>query len=113
MIKEATELVGRISGRRGKNCYCVLCRAVTVVVRYLPEEPQMKTICAETAQICGKGVPAVWKALSRAVDDLWEHGDREELERVLGHLPQEKPSPRDVVLLLACKLWCDGMQMGA
>ncbi|MDR0890256.1 MAG: sporulation initiation factor Spo0A C-terminal domain-containing protein [Oscillospiraceae bacterium] len=106
MLKEITQIITRISGRRGRNCYYQLARAVLVVVRTLPEEPLMKVICAETAHICEKKAPAVWKALSRAVDDIWEYGDRAELSATLGYTPREKPSPHDFIISLACQIWC-------
>ena len=76
-------------------------------IRCMPAEPQMKVICTETARLCGKNTAAVWRALSRAIDDIWQYGDREALARSLGYLPREKPSPRDLVLSLACQLWCN------
>ena len=106
MLKTVAETICHISGRRGKPCYYVLSKAIMVTVSLLPEEPPMKVICGETAKLCGKGSAAVWKALSRAVDDLWEFGNREELKRILGHAPTEKPSPRDFILLLSFRLWC-------
>lgn len=106
MTKNASRMIQSISGHRGKSCYYVLTLAVTVAMRCMPTEPQMKVICTETARLCGKNTAAVWKALSRAIDDIWQYGDREALSRSLGYLPREKPSPRDLVLSLACQLWC-------
>ena len=107
MTKKASMAIQRVSGHRGKSCYHILALAVTVAARCMPAEPQMKVICAETAHLCGKNTAAVWKALSRATDDIWQFGDREELGRTLGYLPRQKPSPRDFVLSLTCQLWCD------
>lgn len=106
MRKNASMVVQSISGHRGKSCYYVLTQAVTVAVLCMPSEPQMKVICTEAGRLCGKSTAAVWKALSRALDDIWQCGDREALTRALGYTPQEKPSPRDLVLSLACHLWC-------
>ena len=94
MTKNASRMIQSISGHRGKSCYYVLTQA-------------MKVICTETARLCGKNTAAVWRALSRAIDDIWQYGDREALARSLGYLPREKPSPRDLVLSLACQLWCN------
>lgn len=106
MTKNASRMIQSISGHRGKSCYYVLTQAVTVAIRCMPAEPQMKVICTETGRLCGKNTAAVWKALSRAIDDIWQYGDRDALARSLGYLPREKPSPRDIVLSLACQLWC-------
>lgn len=107
MTKKASRMIQNISGHRGKSCYYVLTQAVTVAARCMPAEPQMKLICTETAHLCGKNAAAVWKALSRATEDVWQYGDREALSRSLGYQPREKPSPRDLVLSLACQLWCN------
>lgn len=106
MTKNASRMIQSISGHRGKSCYYILTQAVTVAIRCMPTEPQMKVICTETGRLCGKNTAAVWKALSRAIDDIWQYGDHEALARSLGYLPREKPSPRDLVLSLACQLWC-------
>ena len=106
MRKTASMVVQSISGHRGKSCYSVLTQAVTVAVRCMPAEPQMKVICTEAGRLCGKSMAAVWKSLSRALDDIWMYGDREALVQALGYSPREKPSPRDLVLALACRLWC-------
>lgn len=88
MRKNASMVVQSISGHRGKSCYYVLTQAVTVAVLCMPSEPQMKVICTEAGRLCGKSTAAVWKALSRALDDIWLCGDREALTRALGYSPQ-------------------------
>ena len=77
MRKNASMVVQSISGHRGKSCYYVLTQAVTVAVLCMPSEPQMKVICTEAGRLCGKSTAAVWKALSRALDDIWQCGDRD------------------------------------
>jgi len=75
---------------------------VETALKYAPEEPQMKVILAEVAAIIGKNNPkTVAKALSRAVDDIWEHGDREKLEEIYGRANPERPAPKELVYRLA------------
>ena len=97
--------VACISGRRGKSCYYVLCCVVKTAIQYLPAEISMQELCSEAGDLCGKKKEAVLKALSRATKDIWEYGNRQELNRVMGHDLYEKPSPKDLVIALAQLLW--------
>ena len=105
-MKEIKKLVTEISGRRGKECYFILCCAVEAALLNQPNEPPMKYICAAVRERTEKKSDrAVSKALSRAVDDIWENGDRKRLEQIYARPILEKPAPRDMVLVLAQYLW--------
>ena len=45
------------------------------------------------------------KALSRVMRDIWDHGDRRELEKLFGGELVEQPAPRALVLRLAEAAW--------
>lgn len=104
-MKEISEAITRISGRRGRRAYQVLICAVQVALSHMPEELSMAEICRETGQLCTQSPLAVNQAASRAVKDIWEHGDRQELIRLLGRVPREKPSPKDLIIELAQIFW--------
>ena len=107
-MKEVKKLVTQISGRRGKECYYILCCAVDIALSYQPVEPQMKLICTSIKDRTGKDYKAVVKSLSRAVDDIWDHGDRQKLCEIYGRTLLEKPTPKDIVCVLAQHLWLSG-----
>ena len=76
-MKEIKKLVTELSGHRGRECYYILCLAVYVVLIAQPVEPQMKQVWAEVKVRAGKKSPkTVSKAISRAVSDIWENGER-------------------------------------
>ena len=105
-MKEIKKLVTELSGHRGRECYYILCLAVEVVLDSQPDEPQMKQVWTEVRSRSGKNSPkTVSRALSRAVDDIWEHGARGKLCEIFGRPVEEKPSPKDVVLVLAQYIW--------
>ena len=105
-MKEIKKLVTELSGHRGRECYYILCLAVYVVLIAQPVEPQMKQVWAEVKVRAGKKSPkTVSKAISRAVSDIWENGERHKLCEIFGRPVEEKPVPRDVVLVLAQSVW--------
>ena len=110
-MHEIMRLVGEISGRRNKSCYYVLCRAVEAVRDRQPEDIQMKTVCAMICRRVGMTPSAAAKALSRAVDDIWDFGDRDKLRAIYGRPVAERPTPKELVNVLAQYLW-KGEQTG-
>lgn len=105
-------LVNSISGHSGNSGYYILSRAVAETRKYVPERPLvMKEIYPIVAKRCNTSVEAVSKAVARATEDCWEHGDRVQLERIAGRKLWEKPSPKDLLVLLACYL--SGMEDSA
>ena len=106
-MKEIKETFARISGHRNQACYTVLCYAAEAACRYQPQEPQMKTILADAAARMGMvEMPGTLsKALSRVMRDIWDHGDRRELEKLFGGELVEQPAPRALVLRLAEAAW--------
>ncbi len=91
----------KLSGRRNKSCYYVLCLAVEVARSCLPEEPKMGVICAMVQARTGMSVGAVSRALSRVTADIWDYGDRDKLRQIYGHPVSEKPTPKALVFVLA------------
>lgn len=94
-----------LSGRRNKACYYVLCLAVEAARGCLPEEPAMKMVCANIRQSTGMTAAAAAKALSQATADIWEYGNRDKLQEVYGRPLYERPSPKELVCVLANYCW--------
>ena len=101
-MRSVRQVVTELSGRRNKECYYILCCAVESAVRHAPKEPPMKTILADVSEMTGKeNTRSISKALSRAVDDIWEYGDRKKLEEIYGRPIAERPTPKELVYRLA------------
>jgi len=109
MKKYAME-IAQFAGRRGRTCYEALDCAVEIAVRYLPKEVPIKDICREAAGVCHKEADALYKALSRVPKDIWEYGNRENLETIIGYTLCERPSPKELVFSLAQAFWCREME---
>ena len=99
------QLVTEISGRRNKGCYYVLCWAIEAVRECQPGGMQMKEVCAEIHKDVGMSPGAAAKALSRAVDDIWDNGNRDKLQQIYGRPLLERPSPKELINVLAQHLW--------
>ncbi len=104
-MREIMQMVTEISGRRNKSCYYVLCRAVYAARARQPGDMQMKTVCACVKSDTGMSAPAVAKALSRAADDIWDNGNHSKLEEIYGRPILERPSPKELVNVLAQHVW--------
>ncbi len=96
-IKNVKESVTKVSGHRGNKHYEALCYAVYAAYSYRPNEPQMEIIRNEA----GKAANTNANAVSRAVGDIWDNGDKAILSAIYGHPLIERPSPKDPVLIPA------------
>lgn len=94
-----------LSGRRNKACYYILCLAIEAAREKLPEESKMNVICACIQQRTGKSPDAVSKALSRVTADIWDYGNRDKLREIYGRSIPERPSPKELILVLAYYCW--------
>lgn len=72
---------------------------------YMPEERSLGALCAEVGQQRGKRGDAIYKALTRTVHDIWENGDRQELDRLMGYRQAAEPSAKEMVTALIRTLW--------
>lgn len=95
-------IITELSGRRNKECYYVLCCAVEIAYFYAPEEPLMKVILTDVSKKLGKSnTKSVSKALSRAVEDIWDYGDREKLRQIYSREVLDRPTPKELVYRIA------------
>lgn len=101
-MDEIKSVVSCISGHRSQKCYEVLFFAVWVACEHQPREPSMNFIVAETCKLLGgRSSKASSKALSRAARDIWDFGDRRELEKIYGRPVPSPPTPRELVLQIS------------
>lgn len=102
-MTRAEEVVKKVSGLDYKTFYPVLCCALEVVTEQIPRQLCMNDIVAKVSVRTGMKPTAVSKAISRATTDIWDNGNRAELEKIYGHslASDKKPLPRELVLKLA------------
>lgn len=94
-------VVAKIRGREGRKCYMDLERAVDIVAASNDLDLSMKEIADQIAEVTGVGRSGVMKSLSRAVEDIWENGDREALNSLYEYRLREKPTPKELIRRLA------------
>jgi len=94
-------VIDSIAGHVGNRCYYILALSVKEMQKYYPDRPPvMATIYSAVAKQIGSSVASVSKAVGRAVADIWENGDRKALEQIAGRKLVEKPSPKDLLVIL-------------
>lgn len=94
-----------LGGLHGRGHNRILCHVVSVGLDRMPEEALIGELCAEAAEQLGKQKDAVYRTLTRTAHDIWEHGDRQELERLMGYRQVEEPSVKELVTTLIRTLW--------
>lgn len=94
-----------LEGLHGRNHNRILCLVVSAGLVRMPEEALIGDLCTEAAEQLGKQQSAVYKALTRTAHDIWENGDRQELERLMGYRQAEEPSAKELVTALIRTLW--------
>lgn len=101
-----------LSGLHGRKHNRILCQVVKAGLCHMPDEPSIGPLCAEVGERIGKRNDAVYKALARTVHDIWEHGDRKELERLMGYrLTEAEPTVKELVTALITTLWSQSVRL--
>lgn len=96
----------KLNNLHGRSSNRILCQIVEVGLAGMPKERTIGELCAEVGLLQGKKEAAVYKALVRIIHDIWENGDRKEMERWMGYrLTEEEPSAKEVVTALIGTLW--------
>ena len=95
-----------LSGLCKRKPYRTLCRVVDAGLSHMPEEAAIGALCAQVGAEIGKKEGAVYRALDRELEALWNQEDRGELERLMGYrLTEEMPPTKEVVTALVGTLW--------
>ena len=71
----------------------------------MPGTFSMETLYPEAQRYSEKEKDTLAKALSRAEEDIWDCGDRAELQKLFQRVLREKPTPKDLVRVLALSVW--------
>ena len=99
-MTELEGLINKISGHRGKRDYEALYYVMLSASNQKRENIKIKDLCTEAAVHLKIKPQSVAKAVSRAVVDIWDYGDRMLLSTLYGHDISVKPSPKDLILIL-------------
>ena len=101
-----------LSGLHGRKHNRILCQVVEAGLCHMPGEPSIGVLCAEVGGRKEKRGDTIYKALTRTVRDIWEHGDRKELERLMGYrLTEVEPPAKELVTALISTLWNQSVQV--
>lgn len=102
-MKNPYAAVTRIAGNITRCGYGFLTSSAEVVALRgsYPRGRLATEVYAKVAAIHGTTADLVARDLARAVEDIWQHGDRAVLEKILHHKAVTKPSPGEMILALA------------
>lgn len=92
--------LSRLGLSSSHETYRTLCLMVEAALDCGESAPQMKVLHAHAAAHSGKKLAAITRSLSRAMDELWDHCDREALAELFGHPLSARPLPRDFVFCM-------------
>ena len=105
MDEDILRTVEKISGKLSRDCYYDLCCLVKAAIPRMPGTFSMETLYPEAQRYSEKEKDTLAKALSRAEEDIWDCGDRAELQKLFQRVLREKPTPKDLVRVLALSIW--------
>lgn len=105
MDEDILRTVEKISGKLSRDCYYDLCCLVKAAIPRMPGTFSMETLYPEAQRYSEKEKDTLAKALSRAAEDIWDCGDRAELQKLFQRVLREKPTPKDLVRVLALSIW--------
>lgn len=105
MEADVLRAIAKISGRQSRDCYFDLCCLVEAALPYMPGKFSLERLYPAAQKTAGKNRDALTKSLSRVAEDIWYHGDREELRWIFHRIPRDKPSPKELVQGLALFVW--------
>ena len=107
-MERVRALIRRVGGHTASVNYRYLELAVEAELRtrYLRHSltSQVKRLYQIISEEQGVRADRISRGVARAVADLWDHGDREELEKAVGHRLLEKPYPNELIFDLAAHL---------
>ena len=106
-MKELSQIIAEIGNRIGNEGYYLLYLAIEEAVKIFPRTPSMKTVCAKIMSVAGKKSPeTVYRAIARAVDDIWSREDSHKaLSQYYRRPLLDKPVPKELIATLARYLW--------
>ena len=92
-----------LGGNTSKCGYSYLASSAAIIVGLdaLPRNELSEKVYKPVAAIHRTKPHLVAREIARAVEEIWEHGDREMLREVLGHKVIDKPTPAEVMQALA------------
>ncbi|WP_102410633.1 sporulation initiation factor Spo0A C-terminal domain-containing protein [Beduinella massiliensis] len=92
-----------LGGNTSKCGYSYLASSGEIIVGlgYFPRNELNEKVYKPVAAIYRTKPHLVAREIARAVEEIWEHGDRERLRDVLGHKIIDKPTPAEVMQALA------------
>ena len=102
-MEELARMISELSNHSGREGYGILYLVVEEAWKHQPTTPRMLELCGSVMQAAGTRDPkTVYRALVRAVDDIWENETaRAAAARYFHRQMMEKPSPKDLVAALA------------
>lgn len=92
-----------LGGNTARYGYLFLATASEIIAQYgkLPRKELFEKVYSPVTAIHDSYPERIAREIARAVDEIWDHGDREMLEEVLGHKAISKPMPAEVMQALA------------
>lgn len=101
-MKTAYSIVASISGNISRCGYAYIATATDHVLRCgIHPGDLMHRIYPAVAEEHKTSVKLAARNIARAVEDLWDFGDRDALEKIAGHKLAAKPSPGELIVTIA------------
>ena len=106
IMREIYAAVVSLGGNTSKCGYSYLASSGKIIkgLGRFPRNELMEKIYEPIAKLYHTKPSLVAREIARAVEEIYDHGDREKLEVMLGHRLSAKPTPAEVMQSLANSL---------
>ena len=93
-------------GHQHRDCYKDLYNAISIEKEHQPRTPKMLELVSEVSLRTSKRAPrTIWRSLARAVEDLWDYGDKDALISYYHSWTRYRPKPQEFIKIIARYLW--------
>ena len=102
-MKNTLPIVMTLGGHISRCGYAYLATAVSLTLErgQYPSRALMRHLYPDVAALHSSTTAQAARNIARVVEDIWMHGDRQRLCEIAGYTVVEKPTPGELILMLA------------
>ena len=99
-------VIASFGGNQHRECYKNLCYAISIEREHQPRTPKMQELVTEVSMRTSNASPrTIGRSLARAIEDLWNYGDKTKLVSFNPSWKRYRPKPQEFIQTIARYLW--------
>ena len=97
-------IIASFGGHQYRDCYKDLYQAISIEKEYLPQTPKMQElvgVISASSRTKKRQPRTIWRSLARAIEDLWDYGDKAVLMSYHRSWTRYRPKPQEFIETIA------------